>query len=149
MGVSWCLRTAGTSCGEFPITDEVVHHDGMRKLFHFDSPREQYHCDASVVGCFDNRFEAATRKLLKRIGVMHPDPIRIAGGAKSLAGPRIPHAGASPNRHQCRRFDRRIEAIHQGCKSKTKVKTTIRDGEISQCCRDLLPNICAPSEPSV
>ena len=41
----------------------------MRKVFHFDSPREKYHCDASVVGCFDNRFETACRKLLKRIGV--------------------------------------------------------------------------------
>lgn len=59
----------------------------MRKIFHFDSPREQYHCDASVVSCFDNRFEAVNRKLLKRIGVVQPDPIRIAGGAKSLASP--------------------------------------------------------------
>ena len=31
--------------------------------------------------CFDNRFEAAGRKLLKRIGIVQPDPIRIAGGA--------------------------------------------------------------------
>ena len=59
----------------------------MRKVFHFDSPREKYHCDASVVSCFDNRFEAAGRKFLKRLGVFQPDPIRIAGGAKSLASP--------------------------------------------------------------
>jgi carbonic anhydrase len=59
----------------------------MRKVLHFDSPREKYHCDASVVGCFDNRFEAASRKLLKRIGVAQPDPIKIAGGAKALASP--------------------------------------------------------------
>lgn len=59
----------------------------MRKVFHFDSPREWYHCDASVVGCFDNRFDAVTRKLLKRIGVTQPDPIKIAGGPKSLASP--------------------------------------------------------------
>ena len=59
----------------------------MRKILHFDSPREKYHCDASVVGCFDNRFEAVSRKLLKRIGVVQPDPIKIAGGAKSLASP--------------------------------------------------------------
>ena len=44
-------------------------------------------CDASVVGCFDNRFEAVCRKFLKRIGVVQPDPIKIAGGAKSLASP--------------------------------------------------------------
>jgi len=59
----------------------------MRKIFHFDSPRAKYHCDASVVSCFDNRFEVAGRKFLKRIGVVQPDPIRIAGGAKSLASP--------------------------------------------------------------
>jgi hypothetical protein len=59
----------------------------MRKVLHFDSPRERYQCDASVVGCFDNRFEALNRKLLKRIGVVQPDPIKIAGGAKALASP--------------------------------------------------------------
>jgi carbonic anhydrase len=59
----------------------------LRKVFHFDSPREKYHCDASVVGCFDNRFETVSRKLLKRIGVVQPDPVKIAGGAKALASP--------------------------------------------------------------
>ena len=59
----------------------------MRKVLHFDSPRDKYHCDASVVGCFDNRFDTACRKLLKRIGVAQPDPIKIAGGAKALASP--------------------------------------------------------------
>ncbi len=59
----------------------------MRKLFHFDSPREKYHCDAAVVWCFDNRFEAGFRKFLKRIGVLNSDPIKIAGGAKCLASP--------------------------------------------------------------
>ena len=59
----------------------------MRKVFHFDSPREKYHCDASVVGCFDNRFDTVGRKLLKRIGIVQPDPIKIAGGAKALASP--------------------------------------------------------------
>src|SRR5258708_1301572 len=59
----------------------------MRKGFHFDSPREKYHCDASVGGCFDNRFDTVGRKLLKRIGVVQPDPIKIAGGAKSLSSP--------------------------------------------------------------
>ena len=32
-------------------------------------------------------FRSASRKLLKRIGVVQPDPIKIAGGAKSLASP--------------------------------------------------------------
>jgi hypothetical protein len=58
----------------------------MRKLFHFDSPREKYHCDAAIVWCFDNRFELGFRKFLKRIGVVSSDPIKVAGGAKCLAG---------------------------------------------------------------
>jgi carbonic anhydrase len=59
----------------------------MRKIFHFDSPRQKYHCDAAVVWCYDNRFELAFRKLLKRAGIEHADPIRVAGGAKCLATP--------------------------------------------------------------
>lgn len=57
----------------------------MKKVFHFDSPRERYQCDAAVVWCFDNRFELAFRKFLKRIGVVNSDSIKIAGGAKCLA----------------------------------------------------------------
>jgi hypothetical protein len=59
----------------------------MHKIFHFASPRERYKCDAAVVWCYDHRFELALRKLMKRIGIVRSDPIRIAGGAKSLAAP--------------------------------------------------------------
>jgi hypothetical protein len=59
----------------------------MEKLFHFESPRERYKCDAAVVWCFDNRFELALRKLVKRLGLNYYDPIRIAGGTKYLASP--------------------------------------------------------------
>lgn len=59
----------------------------MKKVFHFDSPREKYHCDAAVIWCFDNRFELAFRKFLKRVGVVNSDPIKIAGGAKCLTSP--------------------------------------------------------------
>jgi len=59
----------------------------MQKVFHFDSPREKYHCDAAVIWCFDNRFEIGFRKFLKRRGIFSSDPIKIAGGAKSLASP--------------------------------------------------------------
>jgi len=61
----------------------------MRKVLHFDSPREHYHCDAAVVWCYDHRFELALRKLLKRIGVVRSDSIRVAGGAKCLASPEL------------------------------------------------------------
>jgi carbonic anhydrase len=59
----------------------------MKKVFHFDSPREHYQCDAAIVWCFDNRFDLGFRKFLKRIGIENPDPIKIAGGAKVLASP--------------------------------------------------------------
>jgi hypothetical protein len=59
----------------------------MKKVFHFDAPREKYHCDAAILWCFDNRFELGFRKFLKRIGVLNSDPIKIAGGAKVLASP--------------------------------------------------------------
>lgn len=59
----------------------------LKKVFHFDAPREKYHCDAVVVWCFDNRFELGFRKFLKRIGIVNADPIKIAGGAKCLAAP--------------------------------------------------------------
>lgn len=59
----------------------------MRKVFHFDAPREKYHCDAAILWCFDNRFELGFRKFLKRIGVVNSDPIKIAGGAKCMASP--------------------------------------------------------------
>jgi carbonic anhydrase len=59
----------------------------MKKVFHFDAPREKYHCDAAILCCFDNRFELGFRKFLKRIGVNSSDPIKIAGGAKCMASP--------------------------------------------------------------
>lgn len=59
----------------------------MRKVFHFDSPRENYVCDAALIWCFDNRFELVLHKLLKRMGIGYPDRIRVAGGAKCLASP--------------------------------------------------------------
>ncbi len=59
----------------------------MKKVFHFHAPREKCHCDAAILWCFDNRFELGFRKFLKRVGVVHSDPIKIAGGAKVLASP--------------------------------------------------------------
>ncbi len=61
----------------------------MTKVFHFDSPREKYHCDAAIVWCFDNRFNLSFSKFLKRIAVANADPIKVAGGAKSLASPEL------------------------------------------------------------
>jgi carbonic anhydrase len=57
------------------------------KVYHFDAPRDKYHCDAAIVWCFDNRFNVGFTKFLKRIGIANSDPIKIAGGAKCLASP--------------------------------------------------------------
>jgi hypothetical protein len=59
----------------------------MKKVFHFEAPRDDYRCDAAVVWCFDNRFHLGFTKFLRRMGVVNPDRIEIAGGAKSLASP--------------------------------------------------------------
>jgi hypothetical protein len=59
----------------------------MKKVFHFDAPQERYLCDAAIPWCFDNRFDLGFRKFLRRIGVVHSDPIKIAGGAKCMASP--------------------------------------------------------------
>jgi hypothetical protein len=69
--------------GEIVSCDDVL----MKKVFHFDAPREKYHCDAAILWCFDNRFELGFRKFLKRAGVMNSDPIKVAGGAKCMASP--------------------------------------------------------------
>src|ERR1700721_2147601 len=59
----------------------------MKKVFHFDAPRERYYCDAAIIWCFDNRFDLGFRKFLQRVGIANSDPIKIAGGAKDLASP--------------------------------------------------------------
>jgi hypothetical protein len=59
----------------------------MKKVFHFNSAREHYRSDAFVLTCFDHRFELVLSKYLKRIGILAPDMVKIAGGAKSLAAP--------------------------------------------------------------
>jgi len=60
----------------------------MEKIFHFDSPPEPYVADAAVLCCFDQRIRLATSKFLQRRGIVRPDMIVVAGGAKTLASPR-------------------------------------------------------------
>lgn len=62
----------------------------MKKLFHFDAPREKYKCGAAVVWCFDDRFQTGFARFLKRAGIANSDPIKIAGGAKCLASAERP-----------------------------------------------------------
>jgi carbonic anhydrase len=60
----------------------------MRKIFHFDSPADQYVADAAVLCCFDHRISTAVRKFLEKQGIERADMIIVAGGAKTLASPR-------------------------------------------------------------
>ena len=59
----------------------------MKKVFHLESPREWYVCDAAVLSCFDHRFDQGFRNFLQRIGVVNPDHIKVAGGMNYLAAP--------------------------------------------------------------
>jgi len=60
----------------------------MEKTFHFDSPADPYIADAVVLTCFDQRIRTAVNKFLQRRGILRPDMIVVAGGAKTLASPR-------------------------------------------------------------
>lgn len=60
----------------------------MKKVFHFDSAPEPYVADAAVLCCFDQRIRLAVNKFLERRGILKPDMIVGAGGAKTLASPR-------------------------------------------------------------
>lgn len=60
----------------------------MEKIFHFDSPPEPYVADAAVLCCFDQRIRTAVHKFLQRRGIVRPDMIVVAGGAKTFASPR-------------------------------------------------------------
>ena len=60
----------------------------MQKVFHFDSEPDPYAADAAVLTCFDQRIRTTVNKFLQRRGILRPDMIVIAGGAKTLASPR-------------------------------------------------------------
>jgi len=60
----------------------------MEKIFHFDASPDHYVADAAVVSCFDERIRQTVNKFLKRRGILRPDMIVVAGGAKTLASPR-------------------------------------------------------------
>jgi hypothetical protein len=60
----------------------------MDKVFHFDSPPDPYIADAAVLCCFDQRIRLATSEFLQRQGILRPDMIVVAGGARTLASPR-------------------------------------------------------------
>src|SRR5215469_11657162 len=60
----------------------------MEKVFHFASDPQAYTADAAVLTCFDQRVRTTVNKFLQRRGILRPDMIVVAGGAKALASPR-------------------------------------------------------------
>jgi carbonic anhydrase len=60
----------------------------MKKIFHFDSHPDPYMADAAVLCCFDQRIRLTVNKFLQKRGILRPDMIIVAGGAKTLASPR-------------------------------------------------------------
>jgi hypothetical protein len=60
----------------------------MDKIFHFDADPGPYIADAAVLTCFDQRIRQTVNKFLQRRGILRPDMIVVAGGAKTLASPR-------------------------------------------------------------
>jgi hypothetical protein len=60
----------------------------MKKVFHFDSEPGPYVADAAVLCCFDQRIRLTVQKFLQKQGILRPDMVVVAGGAKTLASPR-------------------------------------------------------------
>ena len=52
----------------------------------FESSKEHYAANACVVWCFDDRFYKLLKAFGKQEGFAHIDLVKIAGGAKALAG---------------------------------------------------------------
>jgi carbonic anhydrase len=70
-----------------PPAAAQVKYQPMKKVCHSEAPRERYSSDAAVLACFDVRFDPGFQKFLESLGVLRPDSIRVAGGAKCLASP--------------------------------------------------------------
>lgn len=62
----------------------------MEQEIKFESAKEHYIADACVAWCFDDRFTPLMGEFLKQFP--HSDVVKVAGGAKALAG------GPSPER---------------------------------------------------
>jgi hypothetical protein len=54
----------------------------LQKILHFDTPAEVYTADACVITCYDARFDPVIRKLLKRLGILVADHVKVPGAAK-------------------------------------------------------------------
>lgn len=58
----------------------------MEPFFAFESQKEHYIADACVVWCFDDRFYKLLKAFGKHENFGYIDLVKVAGGAKALAG---------------------------------------------------------------
>lgn len=59
----------------------------MKKIFDFAAPHEHYKADTGVVWCYDERIRRTLYAFFDATAIQHPDIIKVAGGARSLASP--------------------------------------------------------------
>jgi len=81
------IESAPTVC-YYQFNISKLYEIIMDKIFHFDASADPYVADAAVLSCFDERIRQTVNKFLKRRGILRPDMIVVAGGAKTLASPR-------------------------------------------------------------
>ncbi len=62
----------------------------MEPFVKFASSKEHYAANACVVWCFDDRFYKLLKAFGKQEGFAHIDLVKLAGGAKALAGEASP-----------------------------------------------------------
>jgi hypothetical protein len=62
----------------------------MEPFVKFESSKDHYIADACVVWCFDDRFYKLLKAFGKQERFAHIDLVKIAGGAKALAGEASP-----------------------------------------------------------
>ena len=59
-------------------------------IIKFESPKGHYTADACVVWCFDDRFYKLLKAFGKQVQFKNIDLVKVAGGAKALAGEASP-----------------------------------------------------------
>ncbi|HVN26731.1 MAG TPA: carbonic anhydrase [Candidatus Paceibacterota bacterium] len=91
----------------------------VRLVLPFATDQAHYEADACVVWCFDDRFYRLLKAFGKHEHVSHIDLVKVAGGAKALAGGGSPERDfvlaqirASIDMHKAKRV---ILMVHRDC----------------------------------
>lgn len=59
----------------------------MKKILNVESPRKHYVAKATIIWCFDARFDKALEKFMTMTPEYQFDVIKVAGGVKQIASP--------------------------------------------------------------